>query len=366
MYQTDVMSVGTVPRLPGGLADELDRQSARCRPTSELYAVLLSRLAEDARAGGLTASLLAPYADDPVGYVPGLKLMAAVHAIVLDGRAPELAAFYPSMGGAEPPEDAWPALRRVLAEHTDEIRLRSAEPVQTNEPGRSAVLFGGLLAIAGAVDLPIRLLEVGASAGLNLRADRFAYRVNGRLLGDPRSPLVLDEPWEGAPDAPEGTAVTVIERRGCDVRPIDPVTSEGRLRLLSLIWADAARADRARRAMEVAAAVPATVDAASGPDWLATQLATPVPGAVTVVWHSVVRQYVDPPDWRRVGVILAEAGAAATSSAPLAHLAFEPDIAQDGTYTFPVRLTLWPGGARSTLGAAAPHGIPTRWTKQES
>jgi hypothetical protein len=365
IQQTEPVIVGEVPRLPGGLAEELDRQAGRCRPTSPLYAVLLTQLAEDARAGGLTASLLAPYAGDPLGFVPGLRLMAAVHAIVLDGRAPELARYYPSVGGTEPPEGAWPAFRRVLAEHEDEIRGRTAEPVQTNEPGRSAALFGGLLTVAAAVDLPVRLLELGASAGLNLRADQFAYRVDGRLLGDPRSGVVLDEPWDGAPDVPVGTTVRVIERRGCDLRPIDPTTPGGRLRVLSLIWADAARAERTRRAMDIASAVPATVDAAPADEWLPAQLATPVPGTVTVVWHSVVRQYVDPAAWRRVGAALAEAGEAATSAAPLAHLAFEPDVGPDGLYTFPVRLTLWPGGQSRTLGIAAPHGVPTRWTKQE-
>ena len=45
----------------------------------------------------------------------------------------------------------------------------------------------------------VYLLEIGASAGLNLLADRFAYVVGGELLGEPASPVRFEEPWRGAP-----------------------------------------------------------------------------------------------------------------------------------------------------------------------
>jgi hypothetical protein len=354
------MSVGDVPQLPAGLVEELARQAERCRPTSPLYGELLTEVAADAERGGVAARLLAPYAHEPVATVPGLRLMAAVHALVLAGRAPQLAAFYPSAGGDGAPEEAWPAFHAVLERHEEELRPAVATPVQTNEPGRSVVLFGGLVALTALTGLPVRLLEVGASAGLNLRADRFAYQVGDWVLGDPGSPVVFEDPWEGEPPGTP-SAPQVVERRGCDLRPIDPTTEDGRSRLLSLVWADRARAERLRAAIEVAARVPATVDAAPADEWLPEQLADPRPGVLTVVWHSVVRQYVDPIAWRRVGEALERAGEAATTDAPLAHLAFEPDIGADGLYVFSVRLTLWPGGRTLLLGAAAPHGVPARW-----
>jgi len=40
---------------------------------------------------------------------------------------------------------------------------------------------------------------VGASGGLNLLADRFAYRVDAATLGDSDSPLTFVEPWIGSP-----------------------------------------------------------------------------------------------------------------------------------------------------------------------
>ena len=48
--------------------------------------------------------------------------------------------------------------------------------VQTNEVGRAASLFGGFHAVGRRWGLPLRQLEVGASAGLLLRWDRFGYR----------------------------------------------------------------------------------------------------------------------------------------------------------------------------------------------
>ncbi len=355
------MTVGDVPQLPGGLVDELRRQVDRCRPSSPLYAALLTEMAADAEQGGVTASLLAPYADEPIATVPGLRILAAVHRLVLEGRLPRLAAFYPTVGGSEPPEEAWPVFRTVLVEHADELRPMIAAPIQTNETGRSAALFGGALVVAATTGLPIRLLEIGASAGLNLRMDRFAYRVDGRLLGDPVSPLVLDEPWIGLPRVELGTALRVVERRGCDPAPVDASTDNGAARLESLVWADPARLARLRAAIAVAALTPAPVDAASADDWLAERLAEPVPGTATLVWHSVVRQYVEPARWRRVGEVLERAGQYATADAPVAHLSFEPVIGSDGSYQFFLRLTTWPGGETETLATAPGHGVPVRW-----
>ena len=59
------------------------------------------RVVADLRTGGVTAELLTGRGDDPVGSALALRFLGSVHRIVLDGRAPDLAAFYPSMGGVE-------------------------------------------------------------------------------------------------------------------------------------------------------------------------------------------------------------------------------------------------------------------------
>jgi hypothetical protein len=58
--------------------------------------------------------------DDPGRTALALRMLGGVHALVLTGRAPELAIFYPSAGGTADPGAgaglAWAAMRRVLAE----------------------------------------------------------------------------------------------------------------------------------------------------------------------------------------------------------------------------------------------------------
>ncbi len=80
------------------------------------------------------------------------------------------------------------AVLDLLDERRDEVRAWLDRPPQTNEVGRSAALLGGLLHLPDELRLPVRLVEVGASAGLNLLADRFAVLdADGSVVqGDPR------------------------------------------------------------------------------------------------------------------------------------------------------------------------------------
>ena len=84
-----------------------------------------------------------------------------------------------------------------------ELRSLLTQPPQTNEVGRAAALYGGLLQLVDAVPLPVRLFEIGASGGLNLRADHFRYDLaDGTSFGAVDSPVVFDEAWSGQPLKP--------------------------------------------------------------------------------------------------------------------------------------------------------------------
>ena len=110
---------------------------------------------------------------------------------------PELAAFYPSVGGTWDPVLGWEAFAQVLESRSGEVRSLLTQPPQTNEVGRAAALYGGLLQLVQAVPLPVRLFEIGASAGLNLRADHFRYLADGTSYGAVDSPVVFDAAWSG-------------------------------------------------------------------------------------------------------------------------------------------------------------------------
>src|SRR5688572_20284714 len=167
---------------------------------SPLYAELLRRSAEDAEAGGAAWKVLSRHVAPGRGDAVALRLMAAVHRLVLGGQAPRLAHQYPSAGG-RPTEDAWPAFHEVLAERASELAALVALPCQTNEVGRCAAMVWGFLEVAARTGLPLRVLEVGASAGLNLRWDHFRYGGGGADWGDPASPVDLRGLWADPPYA---------------------------------------------------------------------------------------------------------------------------------------------------------------------
>jgi hypothetical protein len=328
---------------------------------SPLYEYLLQRVADDIEAGGAAYDVLSGHEDDPGPSALALRLMGGVHRLVLERRAPALALTYPSVGGTGDPDAAWAALRPVLSEFAEELRAALAQPPQTNEVGRSAALIGGLLHLTADRDRPLRLVEIGASAGLNLRADLFRVELaDGRSVGPATSPVVLRDPWRGPPP-PLRARLEVVERLGCDVAPLDPTTTEGRLLLTSYVWPDQlSRLERLRGALELARDVPATVVAAGAGDFLdRVELRE---GTTTVVWHSVMWQYLDAAEQARLVARLDELGAQASDRAGFAHLALEPRRRSPGAaHEFLVVLRTWPGGTEQVLGRAEPHGLPTTW-----
>lgn len=272
------------------VVERLEQQARSCGWIgSPLYERLLGAAAGDARSGGPAWKVLEPYAGDPEGSALALRFMAAVHRLVLRGRAPRLAAFYPSAGGDAGAEGAEAAFLEAVAEHEEALRRDTEQPLQTNEPGRAAALVGGFLTVGERFGLPLKVLELGASAGLNLRWDHFLYEARGETWGDPRSPVRLCD-FNSESPPPFRASVSVAERRGCDPRPIDPSTEDGATLLLSFVWPDQpARIRLLRGAIEVARRVPATVDRAPASEWLRRNLVQS-DGAATVVYHSIVLQ----------------------------------------------------------------------------
>jgi hypothetical protein len=341
----------------GAVLAELEYQALGCEMIgSPLYGHILRNAASDAAARGITWKVLRDRTDDPPFTALALRLLAAVHRIVLTGGAPGLARHYPSAGGSAGMDGAWEAFRQVLLSRTDEVAAGTRRPCQTNEPGRAAALVGGFLSVAALTGLPLRVLEVGASAGLNLRWDHFRY-VSGDLSWGPTdSPVVFDDVYESAP--PLDVAARVDERRGCDPRPQDPGDEDTRLNLMASAWPDQLERFRALEgALLVAARVPAVVDVADGPAWLEAQLAQPRAGMATVVYHSIVMQYLSDEGRARMHHVVMEAAARATVEAPLAWLSFEPG----GGGRAHVTLGTWPGGERQLVATAGYHGRPVNW-----
>ena len=281
-----------------------------------------------------------------------LRLLGGLHALVLTGACPELIACYPPNDG--PGEDKLgAALDVALENHVQPLMDWLDHPPQTNEVRRSAVMISGahwLAAKFGISDFVVS--ELGAAAGLNLMWDRFRLDLAWGVIGPRASPVLLDPDWRGPP--PPAAEVSIIDRRGVDIAPLDPHDPGDALRLVSYLWPDQPwRIERARAAIEMC---DAAVDDTDTCDWLRERLATPRPGAIHLVTHTVAWQYF--PEATREGCLAAleEAGARATADAPLARLSMEGDERKgEGA---PIELTIWPGGHKLGLGRVDFHG---RW-----
>ena len=147
------------------------------------------------------------------------------------GRLPALARLYPPHP-APPGEVLWREVAAALGEVGDELEPWLDRPPQTNEVARAAALMAGLLVVTARTGLPLALYKLGASAGLNLLLDRYAYRLGPLLTGSGASAVRLAPIWQGSP--PPETAVRIDGRRGVDLHPVDVTSPAGRERAAGL------------------------------------------------------------------------------------------------------------------------------------
>ncbi len=348
--------------MAGGLVGQLRWQAEACAVLgSAFYSEILERLAVDAESGGVVTRVLAGHDDDPTNRLTPVRLLGGVHRRVLTGLEPALAAHYPTTGGDGDAAAAMPPLLKVLESSHDELRAGLAQPPQTNEVGRAAPLVGVLWHLQAICPLPLRLLEIGASAGLNLLADRFRFETPDGGTGPPGSPVVFEDAWHGTVPC-TGDLLTIVERSGCDPAPIDATSEDGALTLMSYVWPDQTeRVARLRGALAVARETPVEVARQDAAEFLAGL--APTPGTWTIVWHSVMWMYLTDDERSAVRAHLERAGGAATDDAPVAHVSLEPHGLDPETgLAFHVTVRTWPpGGPEATIGYAPAHGLPVEW-----
>ena len=354
-----------------GLAALFEAQGRASRDNgSPMYAGLCRSASLDLAAGGRLADLLEPWADARNGDMVPLRVLGAAHRLVLERAAPALALWFPSVGGDAPADGAgrsacFAAWLDVLEEYRDRLPELLASPPQTNDPGRAGVLLGGLQHVAAAYGLPIRLHELGTSAGLLLRSDLVRVTFPGGEAGAPSSPVVLDDAWLGDP-LPPTVRPEVVERVGCDQDPVDVTTVEGRLLLTSYVWPDQRdRLELLRGGLQLAAEHPATVLRADVVDHL--ESLSLEEGTALVLWHSSVWLYLDDEHRRRADAAIEGLGARATVTSPVVQLSRE-FLGEQLQRSFPLAARGWPHGPTGAeagrgvlLADSPPHGLPVRW-----
>ncbi|MFO1340461.1 MAG: DUF2332 domain-containing protein [Burkholderiaceae bacterium] len=284
-------------------------------------ATQFTAFARDHQGDPLYARLATLFADHPHRFAlldaaPATQrkpvlLFAAVHDRLLElheaGQGlPDLAAYYPSVGGRRTPDEGLAAaLEAFLASEDAQLRPTIAQrTTQTNEVGRSAVLWPALADIAQRHGgRPLALFDFGCSAGLNLSVD--AFRIQYRQP-DGRDAFAVG-PADDDPDAtviacrllgatPPTTPWRLGQRLGADLAPVALDDARAVRWLRACLWpSEHERALRFERALRQARAARHPVRAADDglallADWLHS-----LPGGTTpVLFNSWVLFYFSP------------------------------------------------------------------------
>ncbi len=343
----------------GGIAERLRLQAAACASMgSPFYGALLRDAAASYESGGAVRRLLDRHAHRTR---PGLLLAGAAHYRALLKLAPALASHFPSTGGDGDPAAAWRAtaddLQHHFAQYEEQLRLT----VQTNEVARATPILAAVLRVAGLTQLPLRIFEIGSSAGLVLNFDRYRHTGDGWTWGGANSGLTLNNrTLEGAPPYLE-VPLEVVERRGCDVHPLDVRKTSDAARLLSFVWPDQRdRFDRVERAIAIAREHPVSIDRADGIRWMA-EVALPKPGFTTIVMHTVMVEHLTPAQRRDLERDVREIGARASERAPFAWVRMEPPALN---LSYETTMTLWPGGSDVLVARSDGHAQDLLWNSE--
>jgi hypothetical protein len=330
-------------------------QAEACRTMGSPFTALVSSLvAERIDRSGAVGCRLLDWPGDPSADALPLRLAGALHALALTGADAGVVAAWPP--NTVDREAIWRAMTGAFVRHEARILATLESPPQTNETARSGLLLPALLVVARETGLPLSLFEIGSSAGLNLSPDKFAYAYGDARHGGP-SGVTLAPSLRGAVPDLSGT-LAIARRRGIDQAPVEIADTAARTRLLSYVWPDQSeRLARCRAAIEIALDGGVRVERADAAEAVEALLANPVSGVATVVFHTIVWQYLAEPTKARVASALADAGTRATAAAPLAWLRFE-GVGPSGGPPAQVRLTLWPEGRTRILAEGDFHG---RW-----
>lgn len=349
------------------MTDLATRFGAFARVT-RVRAPLYSRLSAGIAGSALVGQL---FRDAPEPARVPVNLFAAVHFLLLGEPDAPLARFYPDLTDGTDPADPVPAFLEFCAGRAEPLRALLASRVpQTNEVGRSALLLAGLAQLG---DEPLALLDVGASAGLNLLLDRFAYLdAQGNRLGSSTVSVACsvrgDRPGAVGPHGLADGFPAISARLGLDAAPVDPADPAAVRWLEACVWPDQAdRLVRLRAAIALLREHPVAVRRGDAVDGLAPALAD-LGGSTPVVTTSWTLCYLDPDRQRAFAAEVDRLGrsrgltwlwAEAPAQVPVLPV---PDALTDDHATL-LGVTTWRDGVRTDrlLARCHDHGAWLNW-----
>ena len=237
--------------MTAALCDHLSKQAEACEALGSPFTARLLRVVLDNLGPGTAVAdrlLTWPEATLRADAV-GLRLTGGLHALVLSEAAPQLAALYPA---SEDDAALWSAITDAFETHSAHLLHWLDNAPQTNEVRRApAMILAASEAAKQFPGLPLRVSELGASAGLNLLFDRFALDLPQGPYTPPNAVMMLRPDWQGQPA--DIVPFSVAERRGVDLNPLSPDQPADMLRLRSYLWADQPeRMQRTNAALSIA------------------------------------------------------------------------------------------------------------------
>ncbi|MCB0977985.1 MAG: DUF2332 domain-containing protein [Acidimicrobiales bacterium] len=383
---------GAVARLP------LYRRIAEAASLDDEVASLLLLADTDDRNPTLLFAAVHDYllAESDWAASPGTSLTA-------HGQDP-LADWYPSLRGqptqvSDGSGDPWPHFRRVALDEPKVAETMATRGTQTNEVGRCATTVPALGFVQRDVNRPIGLVEVGASAGLNLRLDSYGYRWTREVRGSesgpsanasgrdghdsvellPGRPVMVESRWRaGRRPAVPTEMVAIGARMGIDRDPVDLSDTSAARWLIACQWPEQVeRLERCRAAVREARSAAAAGETAPVRRGDLVDLVGPAVVALPDDSHPVVLAtwvltYLGPEGQRRF--LAALDGVAASrdltlvlqeepSAAPGLDLPPRPDVRSVPGPTALCRID-WRDGRRGDavrLADQHPHGTWAEW-----
>jgi hypothetical protein len=239
----------------------------------------------------------------------------------------------------------------ALSDGEDNLLLWLTGPTQTNEVARVAALAAALAELSAESALPCSLIELGASAGLNLNLAHYDICMGGHRVGDPTSDVRIAPRWSGR--APLPGRLLINRAVGVDISPINVARAADSERLHAYIWpGEHARTERLRAAIALTRHRGPVVEQGRAGIWLGKQLAAPQSSQERrVVFHSMVLQYMTTAERQQIDRLMAAAGAEASAERPLVRVGLEWN---EDRSEVEVRVTQWngrPGSGRTRLAA---------------
>lgn len=293
-------------------------------------------------------------------------LFAAIQYLLLNDVKHPLRQHYPRLATSPTSQSAvGHTFKNFCRQYREAIvELLATRRTQTNVVQRSSCLFAGLsLVTHNTPGQDLCLVDLGASAGLNLNVDVYShwyYQGNSVLFraGNPESAVRLQTEVRGSECPPSIQDVSISGKVGIDLNPIDVCDPDSVLWLQALVWPEHhERFEQLNRAIDLIHSNPVTLIRGDAAEQLKDVIKS-VPSDQALVVCSTISEYQFSQETRdEIYAILVSA----SKTRPIWRLSME------GAPESLLALARYKNGTRdqsSVLAKCSPHGLWIEWVNQ--